>query len=91
MQQPIIGTKYQMVIPKDVRKIMKAYKPGRQVKVTPIDEKTATIRVVSKNWSDENYGAFKKYWKGVDPIAEVEKIRNEWEERLEELGRGIKK
>lgn len=79
MQQVTIGTKYQIVIPKEVRKKLKTIKPGNKVHVYPIDEDTVEIKVSKQNWSDENYGALKKYWQGIDPIAEVEKMRDEWD------------
>lgn len=79
MQQVTIGTKYQIVIPKEVRKKIKGLKPGNKVIVRPSNNNTITVSPVKKNWSDENYGAFKKYFKGIDPIAELEKARDEWD------------
>ncbi|MBI2430767.1 MAG: AbrB/MazE/SpoVT family DNA-binding domain-containing protein [Candidatus Levybacteria bacterium] len=79
MQQVTIGSKYQIVLPKEVRKKLKAIRPGNKVHVYPIDEETLEVKVSKQNWSDENYGALKKYWKGIDPIAEVEKMRDEWD------------
>lgn len=85
MQIVTIGPKYQIVIPKKVREEEKTLQPGSKVMVGRTKEGTITVKPIRKNWSDEHYGAFKKYWKGTDPAAEVEKMRDEWEERLEEL------
>lgn len=71
-----IGTKYQIVIPKEIRQQLKI-KPGSKLNVDALDEQTIELRVVPKNWSDQNYGALKKYWQGIDMTEEVEKIRNE--------------
>ena len=72
-----IGSKYQMVIPKDIRKEI-GIKPGDKLYVDAADN-IIYLTVPQKNWADQNYGALKKYWKGIDMIEEVEKIRNESE------------
>ncbi len=81
MQLVTVGTKYQIVIPKEVRKKEKGLRPGTKVLVGGNGKGTITVKTPEKNWSDKHYGALKKYWRGVDPIAEIEKIRNEWDEK----------
>lgn len=83
MQLVTVGTKYQIVIPKNVRTKIKSLRPGKKVGVST-DEKFITINPEPQSWADRNYGLMKDAWKDIDPIAEVEKIRNEWEEKLEE-------
>ncbi len=78
MQQITIGTKNQIVIPKEVRKKIKDMRPGQRVLVYPLDENTVAIKVEQSNWVDRGYGLMKDAWKGIDPIKEVEKMRNEW-------------
>ncbi len=51
----------------------------------PVDENTATIKVAPKSWVDETYGMMKEAWKDIDPIAEVEKARDEWVQKEKEL------
>lgn len=85
MQLVTVGTKYQIVIPKEVRKKLKGLKPGSKVGLHVVDETTATIRAEPKNWVDRTYGMMAGAWKDIDPIREVEKMRDEWEERLKEL------
>jgi AbrB family looped-hinge helix DNA binding protein len=80
-----VGTKYQIVIPKEVRKKIKSLIPGSRVNVVSSDGETIAVKPVKADWVKENYGAMKEYWKDIDPIKELEKMRNEWEERLEEL------
>lgn len=78
MQQITIGTKNQIVIPKEVRQQIKGLKAGRKVVVYPLDEKTIAIKVSAKNWVDSSYGAMKKAWRDISPSTEVENMRNEW-------------
>lgn len=83
--QMTVGPKYQIVIPKEVRKKMKGLKPGGKVVVKSTDENTITIKTDPKSWVERTYGMMTEAWKNIDPIAELEKMRNEWEERLKEL------
>ena len=83
MQQVTIGTKYQIVIPKEVRKKVKGVRPGAKVSIQFHNQNEITIKPVNQNWVDETYGKFKKELKGA--AEEVEKMRNEWEERLQKL------
>lgn len=84
MQQVTVGTKYQIVIPKEVRKKIKNIKPGQQVKVYSEDESTIIIKVTPKNWIERTYGMMSEAWKGIDTTKYLEDLRNEWEERLVE-------
>lgn len=79
MQVVTIGSKYQVVIPKEVRKRVKNLKPGNKLKVYSTDEETIIIRATNKSWVEENYGSLKKYWTKIDPIKELEDMRNEWD------------
>lgn len=81
--QITIGSKYQIVIPKDVRKKVKGLKPGSKVSVQAQDDNAITVKPVNQNWSDLNYGKFKNYLKGA--AEEVDKMRDEWEEKLKEV------
>ena len=81
MQTVTVGTKYQIVIPKEVRKKIKGIKPGVKLGILVENDQTVKIKTQKLNWSDQNYGAFVKYWKGTDPLVEIEKIRDEWDEK----------
>ena len=81
--QITIGSKYQIVIPKDVRKKIKGLKPGSKVHISSQDDNQITVKPVVQNWSDANYGKFKKYLKGA--ANEIDKMRDEWEEKLKEV------
>lgn len=91
MQQVTVGTKYQIVIPKEVRKRVKSLKPGTKVSVQSIDEDTIAIKTNPQDWVERLSGMMTEAWKDVDPIAEVKKMREEWEERLKKLEKNFKK
>lgn len=92
MQQVTVGTKYQIVIPKEVRKKIKGLKPGNKVDVYQVDDQTLTVKAKpdQTSWVERTYGMMSEAWKGIDPIAELEKMRNEWEERLKKFEKEIK-
>ena len=91
MQQVTVGTKYQVVIPREIRQHMKGIIPGTKVNVKRIDEDTLLIKTDSaKNWIERTYGMMSEAWKNIDPIAEVKKGRDEWEERLKKLEKEFK-
>lgn len=45
------------------------------------NENTIIVKPKSKLWSDESYGFMKEAWKGITPAAEIEKMRDEWDEK----------
>lgn len=71
-----IGSKYQIVIPKEIRRELNI-KPGQKLYIDATSDGKIYLKVPPANWSDENFGALRKYWKGINMIEEVEKIRNE--------------
>lgn len=71
-----IGSKYQIVIPKGIRQEMNI-KPGQKLYIDATPDGTVYLIVPPPNWSNQNFGALKKYWKGINMIEEVERIRNE--------------
>ena len=81
MYQVTVGAKYQIVIPKEVRKKIKGIKPGAKVGIYSVNGETATIKAEPKNWLERTRGIAKEAWKDIDPIKELEKMRNEWESK----------
>ena len=79
MLEATIGAKYQVVIPKAVRKKVKGIIPGAKV---AIYENKGEISLYPKSklegWVERTRGIAKEAWKDIDPIAELEKMRNEW-------------
>lgn len=82
MQQVTVGPKYQIVIPKQLRTQIKGITPGSRVNVYSSGD-TIIINTSGKDWVKKNYGALKKYWNNVDPIKEIEKMREEWDDKPE--------
>lgn len=82
MQLVTIGPKYQVVIPKEVRKKIKNLKPGNKVGVyTPDEGKSITIEPNPQSWVDRTYGMMKDAWKGIDTTKYLEQLRSEWDRK----------
>ena len=79
MKQIIVGTKNQIVIPKEIRQKVKGLKPGAKVSVYSVGEDMITIKTDSKNWVTQTRGMMSRSWAGINPIDELEKMRDEWE------------
>lgn len=79
--QVTVGAKYQIVIPKEVRKKIKDLSPGQRVKVYSVDDRTITIKITPKDWIERTYGMMKKAWKGIDTTKYLEDLRNEWDRK----------
>lgn len=90
MQIVTVGSKYQIVIPKEVRKKLKGITPGAKVAISASKNK---LEVVPKqdNWVERTRGIMKNAWKDIDPAAEIDKMRDEWEEKVKELENELKK
>ena len=81
MRQVTIGTKNQVVLPKEVRKKIKGLKPGNKVMVYPLNGNTVAIKVNTPNWIEESQGIAKDAWKDIDTTAYLDKLRNDWHEK----------
>lgn len=78
MQLITIGTKNQIVIPKEVRNKIKGLKPGAKVAIYSRGNNEVVIKADNKDWVERTRGIAKDAWKDIDPIKELEKMRNEW-------------
>ena len=79
-----ISTKYQIVIPKEVRMVLKDAAPGTSVYITPINKKTIKIELADKKSWIEKYGGILPLGTfGKDPVKTIRKMRDEWDERSE--------
>lgn len=81
MQTVTIGTKNQIVIPKEIRDKMKAFKPGKKVSVYALDKDTVALKVSDKSWTEKYRGIMKEAWKDIDTTKELDKIRDEWDRK----------
>lgn len=78
MQLTTVGSKYQIVIPKEVRKKIKGLRPGAKVAVRSLDTQTIAIKSIEKSWVEQTRGIAKEAWKGIDTTKYLEDLRNEW-------------
>lgn len=76
-----IGSKNQVVIPKEAKKVARLVEPGRRVSVTALDERRLIIEVLPSNseWATTTQGVLKSLWKGNDATKTLRQMRNkEW-------------
>lgn len=76
-----VGTKHQIVIPKEVRKKMSGLRPGSKVVVRQLDEETITVKTKPESWADRTRGIAAEAWKGIDTTKYLEDLRNEWDRK----------
>lgn len=81
MQQVTVGPKYQIVIPKAVRKKINGIKPGAKVMIGKVSGDTITIKTNPKNWLERTRGMMKDAWKGIDTTKYLDDLRNEWDQK----------
>ncbi len=81
MQTITIGTKNQVVIPRQVRQKIAGLRPGRVVAMYVLNKDTVAIKVSEKNWLENSYGVMKKAWMKKQPIRDLEKMRDEWSDQ----------
>lgn len=85
MQQVTIGARYQIVIPKEIRKKLKYLRPGNKVSIQVTDRDSFSVKTDPTAWVKRMSGLMSEAWKNIDPIEELEKMRDEWEERSNKL------
>lgn len=76
-----IGTKNQIVLPKEVRAKISGLKPGRKVMVYPINSNTVAIKVDTQSWAEKTEGIAAKAWSKINTTKYLEKLRDEWYEK----------
>lgn len=79
--QTVVSTKYQVVIPKDVR-IKVGLKPGQKMNVELSGEQIVLSPPVTDqklNWPNDHLRKLKSLWKGTDIDKYLEEERNSWE------------
>lgn len=81
MQLVTVGSRYQIVIPKEVRKKLKGLRPGVKVGLRVSNENTATLNTEPKSWLVRTRGMMRKAWKGIDTTKYLEELRNEWDRK----------
>lgn len=77
MQIVTVGSKYQIVIPKEARRKINGLKPGSQAVVKNQGKDTLIVRLKPVGWAKTTRGLMNNWWK-TDPLKELEKIRSGW-------------
>ncbi len=80
MPQITVGTKNQIVIPKELRQKIAGLKPGKVVSVYFLDKNTVTIKVSDSSWLERGYGIMREAWKNTSPLDRLKQMRKEWDE-----------
>ena len=80
MEQVTVSPKYQIVIPKKVRRKLNV-KPGDKVLVGIENKNKAIISPKKKSWAQESLGIAKEAWKNINTTKYLEDLRNEWEKQ----------
>ncbi len=78
MNTSTISSKYQVVIPKEIRKKLNI-KPGQKVSIS--QEKGGKVVINTNSVIDELFGKYPGYW-GKDSDKYIRNLRNEWDEKL---------
>lgn len=81
MEQVIVGTKYQVVIPKEVRRKVKGIKPGSKVSVGLSHEGIITVNTDPQDWLIRTRGMMKDAWRGINTTKYLQDLRNEWDKK----------
>lgn len=82
MEHVTVGSKYQIVIPKEVRRRVRGLHPGTKVVVGMIKADTITVKKVRKNWVAQTRGLARRAWSAIDTTKHLEELRNEWNRAL---------
>ncbi|MDP3758374.1 MAG: AbrB/MazE/SpoVT family DNA-binding domain-containing protein [Candidatus Daviesbacteria bacterium] len=80
MYQVTVGSKYQIVIPKDIRNKVNGLRPGKKVGIY-MSKGEVTIKPEPENWLKRTRGMMKEAWKGIDTTKYLEDLRNEWDKK----------
>jgi len=81
MEQTSVNIKYQVVIPRAIRKKVKV-KPGQKLNINVSGEQiilSPTKGSKKLNWPHDHIKLLKNPWEGEDPLKYLEEERNSWD------------
>lgn len=78
-----INSKYQVVIPKRIRKTMPSIKPGVDVYVTSLGKDSMKLVLKDVSWGEKYAGIAKGVYGNSDDY--LKKIRSDWDDAKNEL------
>lgn len=82
MQLVTVGSRYQIVIPKEVRNKINGIIPGAKVAIRPEKKNTLTIKTKPVSWLEQNLGLARKAWQGINTTKYLEDLRDEWNQKI---------
>lgn len=82
MQLVTVGSRYQIVIPREVRRKTIGIIPGAKVAVSADNKGNVSVKPAEKNWVERTRGIAKIAWKGIDTTKYLEDLRNEWDRKV---------
>jgi bifunctional DNA-binding transcriptional regulator/antitoxin component of YhaV-PrlF toxin-antitoxin module len=74
-----INAKYQLVIPRRIRRVVKDVAAGREAYITAIDDETIQIKLKKTSWVDRYGGILPKGYYGKDATKYIKDLRDEWD------------
>ncbi len=78
MLQALVSSKYQIVIPKKVRKIL-SVKPGQRLNVYLAGDQI--ILSVKRRWPDDYLKELRGLWKKIDIKTFIDEERDSWNQK----------
>ncbi|MBI3335699.1 MAG: AbrB/MazE/SpoVT family DNA-binding domain-containing protein [Candidatus Portnoybacteria bacterium] len=76
MPQSKISSKYQLVLPKEVRKKLGLSKGSRLSFYAT--KRWAILLPYPEDWTEHGWGLGKRVWKGIDPLEYIRQERVSW-------------
>lgn len=76
MSKTTVSSKYQVVIPKEVRKRANL-REGQELQVYLVEDNI--VLTPQKKWPDDYIASLKDVWKDVDVVAYLKEEDNSWE------------
>lgn len=77
MQTVTVGSRYQVVIPLQIRKQVAGVEAGAKAHIFVLDPETIVISTPHKKWSDDNYGSLKDVLP-KNSTRLINNLREEW-------------
>ena len=79
-----ISSKYQIVIPKNIRNVVRDVHPGTKVYIT-LENNSIIVTPRRENWAESVRGIIPKKYRVKDPVAYIKNMRKNLDDRIEKL------
>lgn len=78
MSKTTVSSKFQVVIPKEIREKAGLYE-GQELQAHLVEDGGILLSKKMK-WPDDYMSSLKDVWAGVDPVEYVRELRGQWED-----------